>query len=154
MAQGYNPTTVYQWYCEWCRVPYTTEDPEEKLCPSCRRNTASSMIRGASPEAPVTTTPGGGKHSLVEADYTQLDGVALSRLAEVMYHGSQKYGRDNWRAIGEREHVNHALMHLFAYTAGDVQDDHLVHAACRLVMALAVKLRPEFTGEFVPDSAA
>jgi hypothetical protein len=43
---------------------------------------------------------------------------------------------DNWRQIPRVDHLNHALAHIHAHGAGDTQDDHLAHSACRLLFAL------------------
>jgi hypothetical protein len=37
-------------------------------------------------------------------------------------------------------------MHIVAYMAGDKQDDHLEHALTRMMMAVAVKHRPDYLG--------
>lgn len=46
------------------------------------------------------------------------------------------YPDDNYLNIDKREHIGRALTHLFAYMAGDTSNDHLTHAACRVLMAL------------------
>ena len=53
---------------------------------------------------------------------------------------AEKYGVDNWRKIGVESHLNHLLMHVFAYLAGDTQDEHLEHALCRAMMAVGVMM--------------
>lgn len=58
----------------------------------------------------------------------------------VLAPGAVKYGEDNWRKIPAKDHLNHALTHVFAFLAGDGQDDHLEHAACRMMMALEIKI--------------
>lgn len=63
----------------------------------------------------------------------------LIKIGRVLQEGAEKYEPNNWRLIPQEEHVNHALIHLFAATAGDTQDDHLDHAMCRLMMAYATK---------------
>jgi hypothetical protein len=64
-----------------------------------------------------------------------------------MYHGAAKYGVDNWRVISTDDHVNHMLMHTFAWGAGDTQDDHPGHAVCRALMALETYLVSQETHE-------
>lgn len=63
----------------------------------------------------------------------------LIRIGKVLQEGAEKYEPNNWRLIPQEEHVNHALIHLFAAKAGDIQDDHLDHAMCRLMMAYATE---------------
>ena len=38
------------------------------------------------------------------------------------------------------DHLNKALIHVMAHQAGDTSDDHLGHAAGRLMMALEIDL--------------
>jgi hypothetical protein len=97
---------------------------------------AAPVVEGVGPDAPVVTTEQGGKHS--DSPY-RLDVVppkALLAIAAVLKEGMAKYGLDNWRAISQREHLNHALVHVYAHLAGDQSDSHLTHAACRLLFAL------------------
>ena len=65
-----------------------------------------------------------------------LPAAAIASVAKVLEHGAKKYAKDNWRKIPQIDHANHAMAHLFAFFAGDQQDDHLSHAATRLLMAL------------------
>jgi hypothetical protein len=50
--------------------------------------------------------------------------------------GLLKHGAVNWCNIPEKEHLNRALAHLFAYRAGDESEDHLEQAVCRLLLVL------------------
>jgi hypothetical protein len=61
-------------------------------------------------------------------------------MAEVLDHGAKKYGANNWRLIPVEDHLNHLLMHVYAFLAGDRSDDHLSHALCRATFALGVAL--------------
>ena len=92
-----------------------------------------------SPDAEITVNEKGAKQSKLAVDFTLLDANAMFALAKVMYEGSLKYEKDNWRGISTEDHLNHALAHIYAHLAGDVQDDHLEHAFCRLMMAVATK---------------
>ena len=96
-------------------------------------------IEGIGPDAEIVTLPNGAKQSKVQERFDLLDGKAMFRLAGVIGYGAERYGPNNWRGIPLEDHINHALMHLFAYLAGDTQDDHLGHALCRLHMAVAVE---------------
>lgn len=102
--------------------------------------------KGLGKDAEITTNTAGGKQSRIEFAFHLLDAPAIMALANVVYQGAEKYARDNWRLISEEEHLNHALAHIFAYMAGDRQDDHLEHALCRLMMSVAKKIRPEYYG--------
>lgn len=97
---------------------------------------AAPVVEGVGPDAPVVVSDQGGKHS--DSPY-RLDVVppkALLAVSAVLKEGLEKYGLDNWRGISQREHLNHALVHIYAHLAGDQSDSHLTHAACRLLFAL------------------
>lgn len=94
-----------------------------------------------SPTAEVGTNEFGGKSTKLAARFDLIDPQALFRVAEVFGYGASKYTPDNWRAVPTVEHINHALVHLFAHLAGDTQDAHLDHAATRLIMAIAVDIQ-------------
>jgi len=98
------------------------------------------MLKGLSKDEPIITNKKGGKQSHSPYGFHLLDARAMFKLAEVLAYGATRYERDNWRKISTEEHLNHALQHIFAWMADDKQDDHLGHAFCRLMMALAIDL--------------
>lgn len=100
------------------------------------------------PNAPVETNALGAKQS---RSPFALDVVprALIEVGRVFYRGEAKYergpqlvGAENWRGITARMHVRHAVNHVFAWLAGDRSDDHLEHAAARLLMAIEKEHEP------------
>jgi hypothetical protein len=97
-------------------------------------------IADLSPDAPTAINEHSGRQSSLPYRCDLLPPRALLHEAEILARGAAKYGVDNWRKIGVREHVNHALTHLLAMLAGDGQDDHLGHATCRCLMALEMQL--------------
>jgi len=101
------------------------------------------MIPGVGKEAPVVTNEHGAQQSFLPYRFDLLDAPAMFALAKVVHEGATKYGANNWRKIPVQDHLNHLLAHVFAYMAGDSQDDHLEHAFCRAMMAVALKLEGE-----------
>jgi hypothetical protein len=101
---------------------------------------------GVGPDAPTVTNAAGGKQSKTRYRCDLLPGRAVLAVAEVLSAGAEKYGPDNWRLIPVRDHVNHALTHLLAFVAGDRSDDHLSHAACRVLFALDLERLPKPEG--------
>jgi hypothetical protein len=98
------------------------------------------VVEGVGPDAPAETNAAGGKQSASLYSLTaSFPHKAVLAVAKIVKYGLKKYTPDNWRLIGREDHLNHALVHVFAYLAGDRQDDHLEHAACRLLMALECK---------------
>ena len=95
------------------------------------------IIEGVGPDSPRIANAQGGMQS--DSPYSFTAGFphqAILAVAKVVKNGLTHYAPDNWRQVPRADHLNHALVHLFAYEAGDRQDDHLEHAACRLLMAL------------------
>jgi Domain of unknown function (DUF5664) len=98
-------------------------------------------IQGAGPDAPITTNEHGGSQSHIPYRFDLIDGPALAEMAKVLSQGAEKYGVNNWRKIPEVEtHLNHLIMHVYAYLAGDRTDDHLSHIMCRSMFAQAVDI--------------
>lgn len=95
----------------------------------------SNLLSGVSPNAPTTTLPNGAKQSASPYRLDLVPPLSLLDIATVLKHGADKYGVDNWRGIPVGDHINHALQHIYAFLAGDTQDNHLGHAACRMMMA-------------------
>lgn len=95
-----------------------------------------ATVEGVGRDAPTEVNEHGGKQSACPYRCDLLPGHALLAVAKVLKHGADKYGADNWHAITAAENLNHALTHLLAMRAGDESDDHLEHAACRILFAL------------------
>jgi len=91
-------------------------------------------------ESEVVVNADGGKQSKLQYRFDLIDAKAIFALAHVLYEGEIKYGKDNWRKIATEDHINHAISHLYAYLAGDKQDNHLSHAFCRVMMAIGTEV--------------
>ena len=103
-------------------------------------------------DAPVVTNEHGGKQSALDCSIVRLPPNATIAVGCVLAYGASKYpdgedGTPNWHAISVRDHLNHLLTHVMAYLAGDTQDDHLEHAACRAMMALERKIMDDRQSE-------
>ncbi len=62
--------------------------------------------------------------------YDLLSPPAMRRLAQVFEEGAKIYGDRNWeKGMPMKDILNHLLIHIFAYMAGDESEDHLGHAA-------------------------
>jgi hypothetical protein len=85
---------------------------------------------------PLETNKNGGVQSSVQRAYHLVPPDALSQVARIMYNGSMKYSDDNWKKIPCNDHLNHAVHHVFLHLAGNRMEDHLAHAATRMLMAL------------------
>lgn len=100
------------------------------------RPAKKTVVQGVGPDAPTVVNDKGGKQSASPFRCDLLPANATLAVAKVLAYGAAKYGDNNWRAIPLQDHLNHVLTHILAYLAGDESDDHLEHAACRMIMAL------------------
>lgn len=99
----------------------------------------------ASPEAKTHTNKKGAKQSYIPVRFDLVDGKAMFAMAAVLCEGAEKYGENNWRGIGVDDHLNHLIMHSYAWLDGDRTDEHLSHILCRAMFAQAVDLADEET---------
>jgi hypothetical protein len=90
---------------------------------------AHSLAGGTEAPVPIFTLP---------KPFRLLPWRAICFIGEMMEYflSIGKHGKDDWRRMPEQEHVDHADGHMALYDAGDDSEDHLAHAACRLLMAL------------------
>lgn len=101
----------------------------------------SSTLKGVGPDSPVISNEAGGRQSHVPYDLTLVDWPAILAMSEVLLAATKppkNYPRGNWRKIPVADHVNHAMVHYAAYLSGDTSDDHLTHALCRAMFAVAL----------------
>lgn len=116
--------------------PDTWEPFHKPLSPKSIINISS--IAGA--DAPTTYNEKGAGQSHVPVRFDLVDGKAMFAMAKVLHEGAEKYGADNWRGIDIRDHLNHLIMHAYAYLSGDRSDEHLSHIMCRAMFAQAVEI--------------
>jgi hypothetical protein len=88
-----------------------------------------SLARGTEAPVPIFTLP---------KPFRLLPWRAICSIGEMMeemvdYH---VHPPDGWRRLDSSEHIDHARDHMAMHDAGDDSEDHLKHAACRLLMAL------------------
>lgn len=98
-------------------------------------------IDGVGPDAPVVVNARGGGQSHTPYRFDLVDPKAMFAMTKVLAEGAERYGADNWRAIDIEDHLNHLIMHAYAWLAGDRSDEHLSHALCRATFAAAVELQ-------------
>lgn len=91
-------------------------------------------------------------HLSTAMDYLEEDDLRqLLIVAEVLKTGADRYEPNNWRLIGQEEHLNHAIVHIMAHLQGDEQDDHIAHALCRLYMAQMTEPSEGFSYNYTKD---
>ena len=135
------------WCCHQPLGSCACQDEATDICPGCNHcdkhcvcrqleTEGAPIIEGMGPTAPLHTNEKGATQSAIPFRCDLLPSRAILAVARVLKHAADKHPPDNWRRIARVDHVNHALAHLFALGAGDPSDNHLEHAACRLLFAL------------------
>ena len=66
---------------------------------------------------------------------------ALCALARTLTAGRHTHRAGAWRLKPVQKHLQHARKHLDLLASGAGAEDHLAHAACRLLMALELRER-------------
>ena len=90
----------------------------------------------------MTTNQMGGKQHFRPYRCQAIPPRAAMEIGKVRFIGHEEHGYadDNYKKIPLTEHLGRALTHIFAYLAGDKSNDHLSHAATRLMFALELEL--------------
>jgi hypothetical protein len=78
---------------------------------------------------------------------------ALSVLARTLAAGRRTHRAGAWRLKPVAKHLRHARRHLELLAIGSEGEDHLAHAACRLLMALELRERTARVRAASPSSA-
>lgn len=78
----------------------------------------------------------GGKQSKLNERFDLIPAISLKIVASILAYGAEKYGVNNWQLIDTQDHINHALAHLYNFLDGDRDEEHLGHAACRVLFAI------------------
>ena len=99
--------------------------------------------KGLNPDAEIVENAQGGKQSEKSYRFDLVPARASFAVAEVFAYGAKRYEPWNWLKIPLADHLNSVLGHINAYMMGDDQDDHLEHAACRMMMALELHMLGE-----------
>lgn len=62
---------------------------------------------------------------------------ALEAISWLMVEGSRTHREGEWREHAPQFHIGRAVEHLRLWGEGDQRQDHILHAATRLLMALS-----------------
>lgn len=111
-------------------------------------------VKGVGRGQETETLDNGAKQSASPYRLDLIPPLALLRESEVLKRGGERYGEWNWVGIPMKDHLNHMLQHIYAYLAGDMQDDHLANIACRAHFALELQERAKLKSPVLSDPDA
>lgn len=103
-----------------------------------KRSSASraTTLNARSKSSLVPSLPGS-KHDAGKPRFDLIPPAALRSVAQVLAHGAEKYGDENWRGVPDARsrYLAAAYRHLNAWHRGEITDEdsgqpHLAHAIC------------------------
>lgn len=92
---------------------------------------------------PITESESGYKTSETPYRFDISPFRAMLHCANITYEGAKTHGDDNWRKGSVEAHVDKAIIHAFAWLAGDRSEDHLGHLAWRGLAACEIGMMAE-----------
>lgn len=89
-------------------------------------------------DSEIEVNENGGKQSKIGCRLDLTPPIAMRIVGKVLKKG-EHYGEGNWRKIPAKDHLNHAMDHIYAFLAelvlsGNFSDEDADNATCRILM--------------------
>lgn len=127
----------------------TKKKKATKTVESAKADSSQPLIEGMSEDRDIETNQSGGKQHARPYRSEALPPLAILAVSNVRWKAHEEHGYedDNYKLIDRREHVGRAITHLFSWLYGDTSNEHLAHAATRVLFALEEELEDRLNGD-------
>ncbi len=130
-----DPTDVFEW--AFVATPVKEEANMDKPPDQQAKADAGTLSKNGM----ISTNKEGGQQHARPYRSEWLPPRALLAVSHVRWESEAVHGysEENYKLIPAKEHVGRAITHLLAWLAGDTSNDHLAHAATRVLLALEME---------------